>query len=198
MAKSLLILFLSLVGIFIVDQAIKEFFILKAMEIYALPQEALYHRALDIYETSCINMRLIFNYGVAFSMLSSLEEYLKWLQLVLITGVLALDPLGLVEGEQKRQHTCGWDQINHTFPPARVLNPRKNTRNWDSKEQTPTGRRLPENRANSSNFILISQGSSRKGFISLRFPLVPPRSKEWRRGGFSARCRACHKPEWAE
>ena len=89
MAKSLLILALSMVGIFIVDQGIKEFFILKAMEIYSLPQEALYNRALDIYETSCINMRLIFNYGVAFSMLSSLEEYLKWLQLLLITGVLA-------------------------------------------------------------------------------------------------------------
>jgi len=87
--KSLLILALSLVGIFIVDQGIKEFFILKAMEIYSLPQEALYHRALDVYETACINMRLVFNYGVAFSMLSFLEEYLKWLQLLLITGVLA-------------------------------------------------------------------------------------------------------------
>ena len=81
MAKSLLILFLALVGIFIVDQGIKEFFILKAMEMHSLPQEALYHRAF--------NMRLVFNYGVAFSMLSSLAEYLKWLQLVLITGVLA-------------------------------------------------------------------------------------------------------------
>ncbi len=89
MAKSLLILFLALIGIFIVDQGIKEFFILKAMEMYSLPQESLYHRAFDIYETSCINMRLVFNYGVAFSMLSSLEEYLKWLQLILITGVLA-------------------------------------------------------------------------------------------------------------
>ncbi|MGB5964557.1 MAG: signal peptidase II [Sulfurimonadaceae bacterium] len=89
MAKSLLVLALSLIGIFIVDQGIKEFFILKAMEIYSLPQEALYNRALDIYETSCINMRLIFNYGVAFSMLSFLEEYLKWLQLALIIGVLA-------------------------------------------------------------------------------------------------------------
>jgi len=62
---------------------------LKAMDLYHLPQEALYHRALDIYETSCINMRLVFNYGVAFSMLSFLEEYLKWLQLLMITGVLA-------------------------------------------------------------------------------------------------------------
>jgi len=89
MVKGLVVLALALVGIFIADQAIKEFFILKAMELYSLPQESLYHRALDIYETSCINMRLVFNYGVAFSMLSFLEEYLKWLQLVLITGVLA-------------------------------------------------------------------------------------------------------------
>ena len=89
MAKSLFILALALIGIFIADQGIKEYFILKAMEISSLPQEALYHRAVDIYETSCINMRLVFNYGVAFSMLSFLEEYLKWLQLIMITGVLA-------------------------------------------------------------------------------------------------------------
>jgi len=89
MTRALLALALSLIGIFIIDQGIKEFFILKAMEIYALPQEALYHRAFDIYETSCINMRLVFNYGVAFSMLAFLDEYLKWLQLVLIFGVLA-------------------------------------------------------------------------------------------------------------
>lgn len=88
MAKSLLVLALALSGIFIIDQGIKEFMILKAMEIYTLPQEALYNRAFDIYTTSCINLRLVFNYGVAFSMLSFLEEYLKWLQLALITGVL--------------------------------------------------------------------------------------------------------------
>ena len=89
MVKSLLVLTLSLIGIFIVDQGIKEYFILKAMEISGLPQDALYHRAFDVYETSCINMRLIFNYGVAFSMLSFLQENLKWLQLIMITGVLA-------------------------------------------------------------------------------------------------------------
>ncbi len=89
MVKALLVLTLSLIGIFIVDQGIKEYFILKAMEISGLPQDALYHRAVDVYETSCINMRLIFNYGVAFSMLSFLQENLKWLQLIMITGVLA-------------------------------------------------------------------------------------------------------------
>ena len=89
MAKSLLILTLALVGIFIIDQGIKDFFILKAMELYSRPQESLYHHAFDIYTTSCINMRLVFNYGVAFSMLSFLAENLKWLQLAMITGVLA-------------------------------------------------------------------------------------------------------------
>ncbi|MCJ7764697.1 MAG: signal peptidase II, partial [Thiovulaceae bacterium] len=89
MARSLLILALALVGIFIIDQGIKEYMILLAMESYSLPQEALYPRALDIYETGCINLRLVFNQGVAFSMLSFLAEYLKWLQLILISGVLA-------------------------------------------------------------------------------------------------------------
>ena len=89
MVKSLLALTLALVGISIADQGIKEYIILKAMALYALPQEALYARAVDIYETGCINLRLVFNQGVAFSMLSFLEENLKWLQLLLISGVLA-------------------------------------------------------------------------------------------------------------
>ncbi|MBU0631216.1 lipoprotein signal peptidase [bacterium] len=84
--KLLLPLILSIVGIFIIDQGIKEFFMLKAMGIYGVPQDYLYTRALDIYQTNCINMRLVFNYGVAFSMFAFLEEYLKWLQLVLIFG----------------------------------------------------------------------------------------------------------------
>ena len=89
MAKSLLALALALVGIFIADQGIKEYIILKAMVISSLPQEALYAHAVDIYETGCINLRLVFNHGVAFSMLSFLEENLKWLQLLLISCVLA-------------------------------------------------------------------------------------------------------------
>lgn len=88
MGKSLLVLALALIGTFVADQEIKDFMIRLAMEIYALPQNDLYYRALDIYETECINMRLVFNYGVAFSMFSFLEEYLKWLQLVLIAGVI--------------------------------------------------------------------------------------------------------------
>ncbi len=88
MGKSLLVLALALIGVFVADQEIKDYMILQAMDIYYLPQSALYNRALDIYETQCVNFRLVFNYGVAFSMLSFLEEYLKWLQLVLIAGVI--------------------------------------------------------------------------------------------------------------
>ena len=85
--RLLLPLLLAIAGIFIVDQNIKEFFILKAMDIYGLPQEYLHERALDIYQTSCINMRLVFNYGVAFSMFAFLEDSLKWIQLFLILCV---------------------------------------------------------------------------------------------------------------
>ncbi len=88
MAKLLLALSLSLIGIFIVDQAIKEFFMLKAMELYVTDQQSLYDQVLTIYETACINMTLVFNRGVAFSMFAFLQEWLKWLQLVLISGVL--------------------------------------------------------------------------------------------------------------
>lgn len=88
MARSLLALFLALTGIFIIDQGIKDIVLLKAMEIYDLPTEALYGKALDIYEASCINLRLVFNEGVAFSMLAFLQEWLKWIQLVLISGIL--------------------------------------------------------------------------------------------------------------
>jgi len=88
MVRSLLALAFALVGIFIIDQSIKELLLLKAMDIYSLPTESLYGKALDIYETGCINLRLVFNEGVAFSMLAFLQEWLKWLQVLLITGVL--------------------------------------------------------------------------------------------------------------
>jgi len=62
---------LALVGIFIIDQNIKQLF-------------------LDgfRYYTDCIDLILVFNKGVAFSMLSFLDEWLKWIQLVMISGVL--------------------------------------------------------------------------------------------------------------
>ena len=57
-------------GIFIIDQNIKTLF----LEGYR-------------YYSDCIDLILVFNKGVAFSMLAFLAEWLKWLQLVLIAGV---------------------------------------------------------------------------------------------------------------
>ncbi len=71
MPKLLLALFLSLLGIFIIDQNIKTLF-------------------LDGYRYygDYIDLILVYNKGVAFSMFAFLEEWLKWIQLVLIAGVL--------------------------------------------------------------------------------------------------------------
>ena len=64
------VLLLPLVGIFIVDQSIKQIF-------------------LDGFRwySECIDLILVFNKGVAFSMFAFLEENLKYIQLVLIAGV---------------------------------------------------------------------------------------------------------------
>jgi signal peptidase II len=72
MVKLLLALGLSLVGIFVIDQSIKSVF-------------------LDGYRyySECIDLILVYNKGVAFSMFAFLEEWLKWLQLLLIGGVFA-------------------------------------------------------------------------------------------------------------
>jgi signal peptidase II len=75
-----------MVSVFAADQWIKEFFVSKAMQMYGLPLDFLYTHSVDIYETSCVNMRLVFNYGVAFSLFAFLEENLKWLQVLLISG----------------------------------------------------------------------------------------------------------------
>ena len=62
---------LALIGTLIIDQNIKSLF-------------------LDgfRYYTNCIDLILVFNKGVAFSMLSFLQEWLKWIQLVMIFGVI--------------------------------------------------------------------------------------------------------------
>jgi len=64
-------LFLALVGIFIIDQNIKTIF-------------------LDgfRYDGECIDLTLVYNKGVAFSMFAWLEEWLKWLQLLMIAGAM--------------------------------------------------------------------------------------------------------------
>ena len=87
MGKFLLVFLLALIGIFIVDQGIKEYMVLKAMELYACDRTSLYGQMLTLYETACINMTLVFNKGVAFSMFAFLEEWLKWIQLAMLGGI---------------------------------------------------------------------------------------------------------------
>ena len=60
-----------MVGIFIVDQNIKALFIDGFR-----------------YYTDYIDLILVYNKGVAFSMLSFLDEWLKYIQLVIIAGLL--------------------------------------------------------------------------------------------------------------
>ena len=65
------ILFFVLLGIFIIDQNIKMLFVDGFR-----------------YYTECIDLILVYNRGVAFSMLSFLDEWLKYIQLVMVMGVL--------------------------------------------------------------------------------------------------------------
>jgi signal peptidase II len=60
-----------MVGIFIVDQNIKMLFVDGFR-----------------YYTECIDLILVYNRGVAFSMLAFLDEWLKYIQLVLVSGIL--------------------------------------------------------------------------------------------------------------
>lgn len=65
------VFFLVLLGTFIIDQSIKSLFI-----------EG-YYRA-----GTCIDLELHYNKGVAFSMFAFLGPYLKWIQAVLVLGIL--------------------------------------------------------------------------------------------------------------
>jgi signal peptidase II len=69
--RLLAILIFSLVGVFIVDQNIKSLFVDGFR-----------------YYTDCIDLILVYNKGVAFSMFSFLDEYLKYIQLLIVSGVL--------------------------------------------------------------------------------------------------------------
>ena len=91
MLKALAILLAVMSAVFIADQAIKNVFV----EGFR-------------YYTDCIDLILVFNKGVAFSMFAFLAESLKWLQLALLAGVLAytlwlkenryLIPVGIMVG----------------------------------------------------------------------------------------------------
>jgi len=70
MVKFVTAMMFALVGIFIIDQNLKQLFI-------------------DGYRfySDYIDLTLVYNKGVAFSMFAFLQEWLKWIQLVLIVSV---------------------------------------------------------------------------------------------------------------
>jgi len=65
------IISLAMVGVFIVDQNIKMLFVDGFR-----------------YYTECIDLILVYNKGVAFSMFAFLDEYLKYIQLILVVGII--------------------------------------------------------------------------------------------------------------
>ena len=75
----MIVFLLVVVGTFVIDQGIKEW----AMDAVNGVEYAV------IMEGSCINLELFYNRGVAFSMLEFLGDNLKWVQLVLIVGIIA-------------------------------------------------------------------------------------------------------------
>ncbi len=66
------IMILTIVGVFIIDQNIKTLFVDGWR-----------------YYTECVDLILVYNKGVAFSMFAFLEEWLKYIQIILVIGVLA-------------------------------------------------------------------------------------------------------------
>lgn len=64
------ILLFTILGVFIVDQNIKSLFVDGFR-----------------YYTQCIDLILVYNKGVAFSMFAFLDEYLKYIQLLIVSGV---------------------------------------------------------------------------------------------------------------
>ncbi|HIO96115.1 MAG TPA: lipoprotein signal peptidase [Campylobacterales bacterium] len=72
MSRPIVIFLLVALGTFIIDQNIKTLFV-----------EGGYY-----LEGSCINLELHYNKGVAFSIFASLGAYLKWIQVVLIIGII--------------------------------------------------------------------------------------------------------------
>ncbi|MDD4855520.1 MAG: signal peptidase II [Sulfuricurvum sp.] len=91
MVKSFVLLVLVAIGIFVADQALKSLFV-DGFRQY----------------TQCIDLILVFNKGVAFSMFAFLAESLKWIQLALLAGVVGytlwlkqkcyLIPVGIMVG----------------------------------------------------------------------------------------------------
>ena len=71
MIRSIAVFLLVATGTLIIDQNIKSLFV---------------HGYF--WESKCISLQLHYNKGVAFSMFAFLGPYLKWIQVVLIAGIL--------------------------------------------------------------------------------------------------------------
>jgi len=69
--KLYVILFFTLIGVFIIDQNIKMLFVDGFR-----------------YYTDCIDLILVYNKGVAFSMLAFLDEWLKYIQILMVLAIL--------------------------------------------------------------------------------------------------------------
>ncbi|MEA3490378.1 MAG: signal peptidase II [Campylobacterota bacterium] len=82
MVRLFVIFFLVAIGTFVVDQNIKTIFV---------------HGYF--WDSECISLELHYNKGVAFSLFASLGPYLKWIQIVLILGIMGYV---LYEGYLKR------------------------------------------------------------------------------------------------
>lgn len=82
MVRLFVIFFLVAIGTFVVDQNIKTIFV---------------HGYF--WDSECISLELHYNKGVAFSLFASLGPYLKWIQVVLILGIMGYV---LYEGYLKR------------------------------------------------------------------------------------------------
>lgn len=79
MMRNIIVFLFVVVGTFVIDQAIKVW----AMDAVNGVEYAV------IMKGSCINLELFYNRGVAFSMLEFLGDNLKWVQLLLILGIVA-------------------------------------------------------------------------------------------------------------
>jgi len=65
-----IVLLFALIGIFIIDQNIKMLFVDGFR-----------------YYTDCIDLILVYNKGVAFSMFAFLDDWLKYIQLIMVSGI---------------------------------------------------------------------------------------------------------------
>ena len=78
MVRNILIFLLVAIGTFVIDQS------LKVMAMDAVNGV----EYMTIVKGACIDLELHYNRGVAFSLLAFLGDNLKWLQLVMILGII--------------------------------------------------------------------------------------------------------------